>query len=204
MLLIGILGYYWLRVWNHDAYFSNYVKRRGVPHGIGPLTAEQVSHRSQSYRITTKGYRGLVVRMDAVNAAGQFTTGALISGFKASEEGTDKDVRWEYVYDADGQVAYEVSLDRNGQRVRSIVYSPVDRKTPNSRNAYMIGTTGSLAVQLGSCAAFLKYEYSEDGYEVRTHYLDQLGNATTGLFGVSTMQKRFDSQESNRTPLAVE
>ncbi|MEO5741527.1 MAG: hypothetical protein ABIS29_13125, partial [Vicinamibacterales bacterium] len=192
VLLIGLLGYYWLQVLNHDAYFNTYVKRHGVPYGIGPLTAEQVRHRPQSYRITTQGYRGLVVRMDAVNAAGQLTTGALTSGFKASDEAVETDVRWEYVYDAKGQVAYEVSLDRSHQRVRSIVYSPVDPKTPNIRTAYLIGKAGSLAPQVGSCAAFLKYEYSGDGYEARTHYLDQIGNATAGKDGVAVSQQEFD------------
>lgn len=171
------------------------MKKRGVAQGIGLLTAEQIRHRALSYKITTKGWGGLVAHMEAVNATGQFTTGGMTTGFESSSGETSKsEVRWEYVYDADGGVAYEVSLDRNGQRVRSIVYSPADQKTPNSRNAYMIGKAGSLAPQVGSCAAFLKYEYSKDGYEVRTHYLDQIGNPTAGMDGVSILQKDFDPQ----------
>jgi hypothetical protein len=259
MLLVGILGYFAAFHWNHDAYFNKYVKVFGVPRGIGPLTAEQIRHRDLSYKITTEGRYGLVLRMEAVNATGQFTTGGMTTGFESSSDETAKsEVRWEYVYNADGLVAYEVSLDRNGQRVRSIIYSPADQKTPDSRNAYMIslapeagkagslapeagkagslaleagkarvltpetgkdrflppaagkagslateavksgvpeaGKAGSLATEAGSCTAFLNYEYSKYGYEVRTHYLDQIGKPTAGKDGVFILQKEFDPQ----------
>src|SRR5262249_11728763 len=165
MLLVGILGYYVGWVWKHDAYFNTYVKVLGVPRGIGPLTAEQVRHRALSYKITTKGWYGSVVRMEAVNAAGQPATGGMQTGFESSSGETAKsEARWEYVYDADGRVAYEVSLDRTGKRVRSIIYSPADLKISNSRNAYMIGKTGAMGSQVGSCAAFLKFDYSTEGY----------------------------------------
>jgi energy-coupling factor transporter ATP-binding protein EcfA2 len=195
ILMLGILGYCAAFRWNYDAYFNSYVKVFGVPRGIGPLSADQISHRNLSYKITTKGWYGLVARMEAVNAMGQFTTGGMATGFESSSGETSKsEVRWDYVYDGDGRVAYEVSLDRNGRRLRSVVYSPADHKTPNSRNAYMIGKSGSMAPQVGSCAAFLKFEYSKDGYERRTHYLDQMGNPTAGKDGVSMLQRDFDRQ----------
>ena len=195
VLLLGILGYFAAFRWNQDEYFNSYVKVFGVPRGIGPLTAEQISHRALSYKITTSGRYGLVARMAAVNATGQSTPGGMTTGFESSSGETAKsEARWEYFYDANDRVAYEVALDRNGQRVRSIVYSPVDQNPPKSRDAYMIGKAGSLAPQVGSCASFLRYEYSKDGYEVRTHYLDQIGNPTAGKDGVAILQKDFDSQ----------
>src|SRR5262245_43219843 len=98
----------------------------------------------------------------------------------------DKKVsRWEYVYDAQGRIAYEVFLDRHGQRLQSIIYSPPERSESGpvrSRNAYTIspfrawllllppgqgageietvpefGKDGSLAPQKGSCSAFTIY-----------------------------------------------
>ncbi len=194
-LLVSIFGYLVAYHWNHETYFNSYVKVFGVPRGIGPLTTEHIRHRALSYKITTQGRSGRVVRMEAVNAMGQVTTGGMTTGFESSSGETAKsEARWEYVYDANDQVAYEVSFDRSGQRVRSIVYSPVDQKPLRSRNAYMIGKAGSMAPQVGSCAAFLRYEYSKDGYEFRTHYLDQIGNPTAGKDGVSISQKDFDPQ----------
>lgn len=205
ILILGILGYFVAFRWNHDRYFAHYVKVFGIPRGIGPLRVEQVRHRALSYKITTKGrYGSAVTHMEAVNDLGNPTTGGMTTGFETSSwETAKREVRWEYVYDANGRVAYEVSLDRNGQRVRSIAYSPIDQKTPNSRSAYMIGKEGSLAPQVSSCAAVLKYEYSEAGYEVRTHYLDQIGNPTAGRDDVFIMEREFDQHGNDIKVLSL-
>lgn len=203
-LLAGLLGYFAAYRWDRDTYFNSYVMVRGVPHGIGPLSADQVRHRSKTYRITTKGRIGEVIRMEAVNASGQLANGNKPTGFEQrSDEPETGEARWEYVYGADGQVAYEVALDRTGQRVRSIVYSPVDQKSPDSRNSYMIGKLGSVAPHVGSCAAFLRYEYSDEGFEIKTHYINQIGNPTVGRDGIYILAKKFDSQGRELSMLSL-
>ena len=99
--------------------------------------------------------------------------------------------RREYVYDAQGQIAYEVFLDRHGQRLQSIIYSPSESSEPGpvrSRNAYEISKDGSLAPQKGSCAAFMTYDYAPEGYVERVHYRDQAGNPTPGKDGAFIKQ----------------
>lgn len=200
-LLVGLLGYFAAFVWNRSAYFNSYVKVFGVPRGIGRLTAEQIKHRALSYKITTKGLYGPVMSMDAVNATGHFATGGMTTGFETSSgDRAEREVRWEYGYAREGRVLYEVSLDPSGQRVRSTIYSPTDKKTPQTRSAYLIGKAGSMAPPVGSCVASLRYEYSKDGYESQTHFLDQSGELTVGRDGVSILETEFD-RLGNRTRL---
>jgi hypothetical protein len=193
-LAAAILLYCIAYRWDFNAYYKDYVRVRGVPQGIGPLNAAEVRHRAASIKITRQGRLGPVVSMQLVNAAGQprHLQGTLQA--LSSDEIEKKVSRWEYVYDAQGQIAYEVFLDRNGQRLQSIIYSPSESGPVHSRNAYTISKDGSLAPQKGSCAAFLAYDYSPEGYELRVHYLDQVGNPTPGKDNVFIKQSKYDRQ----------
>jgi eukaryotic-like serine/threonine-protein kinase len=177
---------------------KDYVKKWGVPEGIGPLSTAEVGQRSASYKITRQGRLGPVVSMQLVNAKGrprhlQGTLGAFFS----SDDIDKKVSRWEYGYDAQRRIAYEVVLDRDGQQLRSIVYSPPERSKSGpvrSRNLYTISKDGSLAPQKGSCSAYLTYGYSPEGYVWRVHYLDQAGNPTPGRDNAFIQQRKFDEQ----------
>jgi hypothetical protein len=46
----------------------------------------------------------------------------------------------------------------------------------------------------GSCAAFLTYDYSPEGYVARVHYLDQAGNPTPGKDDAFIKQSKYDRQ----------
>ena len=102
--------------------------------------------------------------------------------------------RREYVYDTRGRIAYEVLLDRRGQRLQSIIYSPSESGPIRSRNAYTINKDGSLAPQKGSCAALVTYDYSPEGYVWRIHYLNQVGNPTPGKDNAFIKQRKYDRQ----------
>jgi hypothetical protein len=54
-LAAAILLYCMAYVWDFNAYYKDYVKVWGVPHGIGPLSAAEVRHRAASYKITRRG-----------------------------------------------------------------------------------------------------------------------------------------------------
>jgi hypothetical protein len=180
--------------WDFNVYYKDYVRVWGVPKGIGRLSAAEVGRYTASYKITRQGRLGPVVSMQLVNAAGQprHLQGTLQALF--SEEMEKKVSRWEYVYDTQGQIAYEVFLDRHGQRLQSIIYSPSELGSVRSRNAYEISKDGSLAPQKGSCAAFLAYDYSPEGYAWRVHYLDQAGNPTPGKDNAFIKQSKYDQQ----------
>ena len=136
--------------------------------------------------------------MQLVNAAGQprHMQGTL-EAFFSSDEMEKQVSRREYFYDTRGQIAYEVLLDRRGQRLQSIIYSPSESSESGpvrSRNAYTISKDGSLAPQKGSCAAFVTYDYSPEGYVWRVHYLNQVGNPTPGKDNAFIKQGKYDWQ----------
>jgi hypothetical protein len=189
-----ILFYFVAYRWDFNAYYTDHVKVWGVPQGIGPLSAAEVGHHVASYKITRRGRLGPVVSMQLVNAAGQPRNLQGTLEALSSDEMEKKVSRWEYVYDTQDQIAYEVFLDRHGQRLQSIIYSPPEQEAVRSRNAYEIRKGGSLAPQKGSCAAFLTYDYSPKGYEWRVHYLDQTGNPTPGKDNAFIKQSKYDRQ----------
>src|SRR5262249_6445712 len=119
----------------------------------------------------------------------------------SADEIASKVSRWEYVYDAYGRVAYERYLDRNRKPLGSIIYAPsaLPRKGSSepglpSRIAYNTTPNGSLAREKGSCSAFEKYDYSQEGYKTQTHYLDQDGGPTPGKQGAFIRQVEYDRQ----------
>jgi hypothetical protein len=197
-LAAAILLYYVAYIWDFNAYYKDYVKKWGVPQGIRPLSAAEVRHRAASYKITRRGRFGPVVSTQLVNAAGEPRNlqGTLQALF--ASEMAKKVSRREYVYDARGHIAYELFLDRHGQRLQSIIYSPSEPPSElepvRSRNAYEISKDGSLALQQGSCAAFTTYDYAPEGYVERVHYRDQAGNPTPVKSGAFIRQFKYDRQ----------
>jgi YD repeat-containing protein len=177
-----------------NAYYKDYVRVWGVPQGIGPLSAAEVGRRVASYKITRQGRLGPVVSMQLVNAAGQPRNLQGTLEALSADEMANKVSRREYVYDAQGQIAYEVLLDRHGQRLQSIIYSPSEPGPVRSRNVYTISQDGSLAPQKGSCAAFLSHDYTPEGYIWRVHYLDQAGHPTPGKDNAYIKQSQYDRQ----------
>jgi hypothetical protein len=203
-LLVVILFYFVAYVWDSNAYYRDYVTVRGVRQGIGPLNTAAVRHRTVSYKITKKGRLGPVVSMQLVDSAGQPTDlkGTLEAAF-SQEEIAQKVSRWEFVYDAQHEIAYEIYLDRSGKRLQSLIYAPSDpsdaRSRPDagsggSRTAYKTGPNGSLVREKGSCVAFYKFDYSNAGYAAQTHYLDLDGVPTPGPSGEFITQREYDRQ----------
>jgi hypothetical protein len=181
-LASAILFYSIAFVRDHVVYYKDGVEKFGVLQGIGPLSAADVAHRSASYRFTTQGVLGPVLKVEQVNSAGRLGFG--LTGLLAAAGGKpEKEFRLEYAYDAQGRVAGEVALDRRDQRIRTTIYSPSDPRPRDSRTAYVIGPDGSLAPEKRSCATFVAYDYSSEGYVTKTHYYDRNGNPTPGKDG---------------------
>ena len=191
-LLAVILVALVARVWRYDAYYKDYAKVRGVPQGIGPLTAAEVGHRTASYKITKRGRLGPVLSMQLVNAAGEprDLSGTLLA-LAFHDEIAKKVSRWEYVLDAQRQIAYEILLDRNRHRLQSMIYAPPEAGSGGSRTAYKIGPNGSMA-EKGSCVAFRKFDYSREGYETQIQYFDQDGHPAPNKAGAFITQYEYD------------
>jgi hypothetical protein len=194
-LMVVLLVYFIAKVWDYNAYYQGYEKKWGVPQGIGPLSTAEVRHRTASYKITRRGRLGRVVSMQLVNAAGEprDLKGTILVAL-SKDEIAKKVSRWEYAYDAQDKIASEIFLDRGGHRLQSIIYAPPDAQSRRSRTAYKIGPNGSLMREMGSCVAFETYDYSPEGYETQTHYLDQDGAPTPGQSGAFITQREYDRQ----------
>ena len=191
VLLAGIFVYYLAYVWEHTAYYKDYVTAWGVPKGIEPLNQAETRHRNRSLRIITRGLFGPVQSMELVNSAGHLGNG-LFAMTASPEEKADKAFHWVYAYDSQGRIAYEVALDRHDQRIRTTIYGPSDSGSKATRKAYVIGPNGSLAPERGSCAAFVGYDYSPEGYVTQTHYYDQNSNPTPGEAGAFIRETKYD------------
>jgi CTP:molybdopterin cytidylyltransferase MocA len=190
-LLVGIFAYYVAYVWDHAAYYKDYVTAWGVPKGIEPLSAAEIGHRSSSYRIITQGFLGPVESMARVNSAGHLGNG-IFALLVSPETKADTPFRWEFAYDPQGRVAYEVDLNARGHPISTTIYGPANSRSMHSRTAYEINRNGSLAPEKGSCAASIAYEYSPEGYVIRTHYYDQNGNPTPGKAGAFIQETKYD------------
>src|SRR5271166_1650136 len=190
-LLAAIVLYSIAYVREHVAYYKDYVTVWGLPKGVEPLTAAEIGHRSESYRIITRGLYGPVLNMELVNSAGHLGYG-LFAIMSSPEQKANTPFRWEYAYDAQGRIAYEIGLNRRGQRATTAIYGPSEGGAVVSRTVYEIERNGSLAPEKGSCAAFESYDYSPEGYVTRVHYYDQSGNPTPGKDGAFIKATKYD------------
>ncbi len=196
-LTAAILVYWVIAVREYDTYYNSYVDRWDAPDGVGaPLSASEVRHHSASYKITRRGLYGPVVHMELVNEKGQprDKVGTLGAMFSPDEGTANRQSHWDYVYGADGRMAYKVVLDRGGKRIESTVFPPGDLRPMRSRYVYRTGKDGSLAAEPGSCAAYYIYDYSPEGHVMQVHYLDQAGNPTPGKKGAFMTRYEHDGQ----------
>jgi energy-coupling factor transporter ATP-binding protein EcfA2 len=172
-LVAAILIYYLGYVRPVDTYYKDYVKVWGVPKGIDRLSSAEAKHRPRSFKITTAGFFGHVLSMEAVTSTGEPVNGIhAVSKFSPAEDDTAVS-RLEYGYDSTARrtVAYEISMDKQQHLISRVLYSSStalllnkEQEQPHSRVAYVFRTKGALARQAGSCAAYLEYEYSPEGY----------------------------------------
>ena len=193
--IAGIGGYYLGYVREHVAYYKDYITAWGIPQGTEPLTEAEIAHRNGSVKITTRGLRGHALSMERLNSAGHLAIkGSSAWSSAAAEEPADKPSRWEYAYDPDGNIAYEVALDGHRQQISRTIYEPANSnsKPIRSRKAYVINRNGSLAPEERSCAAQMGYDYSSEGYLEQTHYYDQQNNPTPGKDGAFITKIQHD------------
>jgi len=175
IVIIGaILSWLYGWQWEHAAYYNTFVEKWGVPEGYGRLTADQVRQRASSLKLVTRGLRGPVLRMEAVDRHGQcqpdnpvaqpLDVGA--SDNLLENQKTLRECRWEYVRDADQHgLIYEKAYNRRGDLVWGLAYTP--STDPSRRQAYFVGPDGSLKLQKNSRLHSVEFNYSKDGNKAR-------------------------------------
>jgi hypothetical protein len=195
-LVAYTLGYRYLWVWERTEYYNTYVKKWGVPSGVGtPLTERQVRARDLTIKLVRRGVRGPVIRMESVDGAGRSATsiGAAATYFGDSSEASERTtVKWEYVYDNGGDIAYEVQLDARGRQLASMVYTPAG-SNKQARTAHFFGPGGERLAPSQSCADYVQLQFSPEGYEARVRYMAQ-GRSAPGRDRALQAEKHYDAR----------
>jgi hypothetical protein len=201
--------------WRHESYFSNFTQRFGVYEGIGPLTRDQVSGRSSSFRFIRRGASGRLVRIEAVDSAGRLThrvsTGTYLK-FKSpnnvftmlgSDENPARDCQWEIVQDEAGRIAYELGYDKNNNLVWGFAYSPSLRQNLQ-KVGHFVGSNGLPSPQTASAAEYIHIDYWPDGLEKQISYFDRGGHPRIGSDGAYAIHMDYDSMGLVKRVIAMD
>ncbi len=179
--------------WPHTNYYSEIVKIWGEPRGIGHLSAHQAASRSSSYRITTRGKNGKVVRVEVVTGSNRLTTRhGLHTYIQYNSELSKIPVAFEYAYDSTGLVAYEFALDHKAERLWGFAYSPSREKTV--RTGHYVGPDGYPNRKKPYAGKFVEIEHDDRGREVRIRYLTLGGRPVRGSDDAFGVRKKYDQE----------
>jgi YD repeat-containing protein len=207
----------------HTFYYAAFVKRWGQPVGVHPLTAEQVRHRIYSFKFTQRGRINPVSEVEAVNKNGTcyifYDTTAfpaflsprtIGSGFGQANMSPKETFaftstilknlpcRWDYIYDSNGQIAYEKAYVAN-EFLWGLVYSPPSNEG-SMRYAHYVGADGFPRPWPSSSAEIVKIDYTRDGSEGLLSYYDRdhkPQKGPDGYFGIR--QEHDDNGRIRRT-----
>ncbi|MFL5243941.1 MAG: protein kinase domain-containing protein [Gemmataceae bacterium] len=168
-------------------YFANMVKRRGVPEGIGPLTAAEVKPRHLSYQFFRRG--GVVEEVRTVNGYGRpaVRTGSIAALVRESDPTEKLEFRYVYKRNQEGQLLEEEAQDRHGNVLWVLHFTAPDR-------AYYADKQGFPLARTGSGATYLGFVWSEAGFPLEINYLDRNGKRHTNDEGVFGVQSEYDSR----------
>ena len=199
MAVLGMGGWIWYRGYIDrpvEETFVAWVKVNGAPKGIGKLTPEQAAKRAVSIVITHDSRRkdARVVRVRAVDALGRPTAAHSIGTYLGDASDTPKsrkEVAWEFIYDQNGRIAYEVAFDKKNRQVWSFVYSPADKES-SERTAQFFGPDGFPLPRSASCVTSVTIKYSKEGYEELLRYRDRYGNPVPGRDNAIVQERHFD------------
>nr|VFK14098.1 MAG: YD repeat-containing protein [Candidatus Kentron sp. LFY] len=184
-------------VWKHEAYYNTYVKRFGLPEGVGKLTKKQVRHRAVSLLFISEGRKNRPHTMMAVNSAGECTPRHGIGTYLKAVEDWEtqsplRECRWEFARDGKGNVVYEKAFDKEDRLVWGVVYSPDTE--PDKAYAHYVGPDGYPMPQKGATAEFVEFTYSKEGHETLTRYTDREGRPATGLDRAYGRRQKYDDR----------
>jgi hypothetical protein len=187
-LIATIWGGYYALVQEHKTCYRRFEKRLGFPVGITPISEAEARRLPVSFFIVHKGIMRdgwklrwkPAFRMVAVNGHLEYTTDhgvgtylwyeheagdlqAIQTQQTAESLGLHRVCQWEFVSDAQGNIAYERGLDRDGRMVWGLVYSPGGFDTRPTRLARFVGPDGFSQLQRGSSAEYVEIHYDKDG-----------------------------------------
>jgi tRNA A-37 threonylcarbamoyl transferase component Bud32 len=172
-------------------YFANFVKRWGVPEGIGPVSEEEATHRNYTYRFTSRG--GRVEKVEVINGHSVliFETGWTTIPYRpdslSDPDEVNRACRFEYRYNDQGRLTEEVALNQNDEVAWVFQYA-----TKNT--GHFIDASGFPLARVGSGAAYVEFTWSSEGYVQEMRFLDQGKRPRPDRYRIFSYRNRLDGR----------
>ena len=172
----------------HYSYYTDYVERNNIPHGLNPVNKEQRKHLHSHYRITEQFHR--ITRIDCLNSADRPCRPQDYHGWE------DRPVSYCLEYDADHKkVTKHLCYDEHGKLIQERHFEGKDVLYYTPRSAQEEGESktvviGSAAFSLGVNDTLSKYrqrnkniqrkhrQLSREGYVEWEYFCDFNGDRT--------------------------
>lgn len=191
-VLLGAAHWY-LHIHEYTAHFAAFDMLNGAPVGQDSLSSGDVTHRSVSFRFTSTGRLGRVVRLEAVNARGRLTARNGVQPFVEVEERPESrhECKWEYSYDANGRVVSERAFDARGDLVWILLYQDIDSGV---RRVTLLGSDGFPVPANGTRATSADLRFDEAGRLREIHYRGRTGQKLVGRDKAFGQRREYDKQ----------
>lgn len=193
--LTVIILFYFAFVIESSTSYNSWIKRFGLPVGIGKLTKQQVVSRSESYRIIKKGFWGPVIRFEVIGSNGKLKESENVSTYLQDYSGKKAERISVVRYTIDKKrVVSEMAYNRRGQLLWGLVYFPVSPLGDLKKQviATYVGKDGLPKAIGKSTASSVRLSYSENGDEIKVEYLDSRGDPQPGVYGSYGLECSYD------------
>jgi conflict system STAND superfamily ATPase len=165
--------YYWFAYVHRDvAYYASFMRRNGTYEVMGRLSRSDIAHRSESLRVTRKGFRGEMQSIEAINGYGHLIMESQLDSslFFPTNVMDGQFCRLEFSYDEKGEAVHEVALDMQGRMIYALNYAPAQAEAlRNARRGSVVAADGTTVI------SSFEMQYDADGYvsEIQFTYLNQ-------------------------------
>lgn len=184
-VVFGTFRYWDAHVRTKVEYYANFAKDFGVPRGVGPVSEEESRHRFVTWKVTRHGRQ--VESFEAVNGRGYASIEHGVTAFIHRQNETKRECRYVYKRNADGNLEEEIALDRAGEVVWIFHFS-------TRTTGYYADKRGIPRARGGTGAAFLEFDFTDNGLARETHYLDKDGNPQANSENAFGFTSQFDER----------
>ena len=178
--------YYWIAYVRPDvAYYATFMRRNGTYEVMGRLSRSDISHRSESLRVTRQGFRGEMQAIEAINGYGHLIMDSQLDSslFFPSNGMNGQFCRLEFSYDEKGEAVHEVALDMQGRMIYALNYAPAQAEAlRNARRGSVVAADGTMVI------SSFEIQYDADGFvsEIQFTYLNQQFLQAENLWNAKT------------------
>ncbi len=171
-MICGTVLYWIAYVHPTTSYYATFMRRNGTYEVIGRLSGSDISRRSESLRVTRKGFRGEMQAIEAINGYGHLIMDSQLDSslFFPANAMNGQFCRLEFSYDEKGQAVHEVALDMQGRMIYALNYAPAQAEAlRNARRGSVVAADGTTVI------SSFEIQYDADGYvsEIQFTYLNQ-------------------------------